>query len=239
MGFPSTSARQQPHWPWGAQASLGEVILKVSRSNSSRDCPGRTSACLVSPFSWKEMVFKNDILFLWLPRRPPGNRGEGRACPPERRASHGTHPGPVRRPRHPPAPRAFREAGGLRPARPAVRPRRRGPGPVGVHPRPPGLEPARPRGGPAHPAGAEHRPVLAGRLPGHGAEDRPGEGRPRHPPALHRHADGGLQRRVVAGAAARAVARGVREGLDAHRAPEGLRPAPGNGARASGTPSST
>ncbi len=74
-------------------------------------------------------------------------------------------------------------------------------------------------GRPAHAARAEHRALVPGRRAHPRAQDRSGERPARDPAPVHRHADGGLQRRVVAGAPRRGVPPRVREGAPPRRDP--------------------
>ncbi len=101
-----------------------------------------------------------------------------------------------------------------------------------LHPIPPPRALVAPRPGrrTADPDGPEPGAVLARRMPGHGTQDRPDQGRPADPAAVHRHADRRLQRRVEPGTAPRSEPRRIRQGRDADRHPERERQAP-DGAR--------
>ena len=51
FGWPSTSTRHAPHWPCGAQPSLGDVRPAWSRSNSRSEASGETSNFRAAPLS--------------------------------------------------------------------------------------------------------------------------------------------------------------------------------------------
>ncbi len=137
-------------------------------------------------------------------------------------ASASAHPVPARGAARPDGPRVAHPAADLRPAAPFLR--RRPPRPtcrvefLGRRAATPSAR--RPARTPSWPRTSSWPGSAAARH--HRAQDRPGARRAGHLPALHRHGDRRLQRRVEPGAADRPVARGVRQGLDDHRDPPRL-----------------